>query len=262
MATAERLAPMRAAGGKDGEALRGPAWPLQHHPSTWRGWRWSHLPSWLLRLCSPTYQGLGLEEPALPSTPLPALLFWMPRASYSQSCWGSSRLLAFILTFVYSANVRGALNQALCKPILRAGAAALPQPSQSKGGSCHPCPSLFQVPGSQTLQSIISLRSHPTKIPTSPSMDPVQRNVSGGPSSTRRGALEHEGSTPRWAELPWPVSSILWQALPPRHSALCHSRLENAQRLQRRNCCAPRQGNKRSFYTLETAFSHPFDFMG
>ena len=198
----------------------------------------------------------------LPSTPLPALLFWMPRASYSQSCWGSSRLLAFILTFVYSANVRGALNQALCKPILRAGAAALPQPSQSKGGSCHPCPSLFQVPGSQTLQSIISLRSHPTKIPTSPSMDPVQRNVSGGPSSTRRGALEHEGSTPRWAELPWPVSSILWQALPPRHSALCHSRLENAQRLQRRNCCAPRQGNKRSFYTLETAFSHPFDFMG
>ena len=202
MATAERLAPMRAAGGKDGEALRGPAWPLQHHPSTWRGWRWSHLPSWLLRLCSPTYQGLGLEEPALPSTPLPALLFWMPRASYSQSCWGSSRLLAFILTFVYSANVRGALNQALCKPILRAGAAALPQPSQSKGGSCHPCPSLFQVPGSQTLQSIISLRSHPTKIPTSPSMDPVQRNVSGGPSSTRRGALEHEGSTPRWAELP------------------------------------------------------------
>ena len=113
-----------------------------------------------------------------------------------------------------------------------------------------------------TLQSIFSLRSHPTKIPTTPSMNPVQRNVSGGPSSTRPRVLEHEGSTPRWAELPWPVSSVLWQALPPRHSALCHSRLENAQRLQRRNCCAPQQGNKRSFYTLETAFSHPFDFMG
>ena len=113
-----------------------------------------------------------------------------------------------------------------------------------------------------TLQSIISLSSLPTKSPSTPSVDPVQRNVSGGPSSTRPGALEQEGSTPRWAELLWPVSSVLWQALPPRHSALCHSRLENAQRLQRQNRCAPRQGNKRSFYTLETAFSHPFDFMG
>lgn len=101
-----------------------------------------------------------------------------------------------------------------------------------------------------TLESIIPLGSPPQRPrpPLSPSMDPPgSEQCYGCPSSIRPAALAHEGSTPWGAELPWPVSSVLWQALPPRHSAPCHSRLENAQRPQRRNRCAPRQGNKGSF---------------
>lgn len=88
----------------------------------------------------------GQRCPALPSLHCRS---GCPGLATAKAAGDPHGALAFILTFVYSTNVRGALNQVLYQLILRSGAAALPQPSQSKGGSCCPCPSLFQIPGSQ-----------------------------------------------------------------------------------------------------------------
>lgn len=90
-----------------------------------------------------------------------------------------------------------------------------------------------------------------------PSTDLAQSEVSRRCSSlTRLRPWNSRGSPLGGAALPWPVSSAFWQALLPgiQHQVTC---LENTQKPQRRNRCAPRRENKGSFLQPENSlFSH------
>ena len=124
------------------------------------------------------------------------------------------------------------------------------------GSSSLPCTGLSKAPSQHVRPS------SPRRSPLPPSLDLAHGHVTGKPILYQAGGPGNEGSTPRGSELCPGLCPVLWQALPPRHLALHHSGLENAQRPQRRNCYALRQENKGSFYTLKTASFHTFDFMG
>ena len=146
MATEERLAPMKAAGRKDGEALQSRCSTIPAHGEV--AGDLTCPPGFFSPAALPTraWARKGQRCPVLPSLRCHS---GCPGLATAEAAGDPHGLLAFILTSVCSTSVRGALNQVLRQPILPAGAAALPQPAQSEGGSRHPCPSLFQIPGSQ-----------------------------------------------------------------------------------------------------------------
>lgn len=95
--------------------------------------------------------------------------------------------LAFILTFVYSTNVRGALNQVLYQLILRSGAAALPQPSQSKGSAAL-AQACFKFQAPNTPVHLLP------KVP--PHKDPHHPQHEPGPEECLRGPILHQAGGP------------------------------------------------------------------
>lgn len=253
--------------GRGRGARSGPVWMLRHQPGSRRHLRWSLRTSWLLPLCgSHLSQQPCPREPAAQHSPAIALPI-APRLSIAGSSQGCSPPpLPLLSHLCIQPMFRGHLTSSkLCATRWgdrgNKGFPALPE--LRVGGSSPPSRACLKF------QALNSSVRHPPglpppKVPTAPHMDLAWNNVTMVPILHQAGGSGAQGECLQGlgAGLPWPLSSAFWQALPPRHSAPCHSPLENAQRPQGSHRCAPRQGNKGSFHTLKTAFSHTFDFMG